>query len=937
MTDHDPLNSQSLGFVEGLYENFLQNRDSVSKDWQSYFDKLTPGRANRIGPSFKSASIFNPPSDGREPGRRDTGGTDRAQIDALQERVDMLIRNYRVRGHIIAQVDPLGRPRPPAPELDYKYFSLTEADLDRPFSSEQLSGPDTTTLRDIIGRLRNTYCRTIGAQFYHIDDLVVRTWLQERMEATENRVKLSRREQLRILTRLTDATIFEDFIQKKFIGAKSFSLEGAESLIPLLDMAIEKAGEQGVREIVLGMAHRGRLNVLANIMGKNARQIFREFEDKDTSLHRAGGGDVKYHLGHSTDWVTMAGPKIHLSLCFNPSHLEYVNPVVLGRMRAKQDRVGDTDRLKGLAILIHGDAAFAGEGICQETLNLSELHGYTVGGAIHIVVNNQIGFTTDPGEGRSSIYATDIAKMLQTPIFHVNGEDPEAVAQVVRLSMDFRREFQRDVVIDMYCYRRRGHNESDEPSFTQPLLYKAIEARKTVREGYLEHLLALGGVTRDEADRIAVARREHLEHELTVARAKSGTLMIAHEGIWGGYRGGLDKDVPEVPTSVEKDVLVKLLEAQTKLPPAFHASPKIAKILDQRNQAAHGKRPIDWAMGEALALASLATQGFRVRLSGQDVARGTFSHRHAVLYDFENGETHCALQHLDPKQAPVEIINSPLSESGVLGFEYGYSLDWPDGLVIWEAQFGDFWNVAQPIVDQFITSAEEKWQRLSGLVMFLPHGLEGQGPEHSSARLERFLMNAAKDNIQVIYPTTPAQIFHALRRQVLRKWRKPLVVMTPKSLLRHPQAVSTLDDLANGSFQRVIPDAAGAARQRAGGAPAPRVLMCSGKIYYELFAEREERKRADVDIVRVEQLYPLPQEQLKALLSTYAPDTSVVWVQEEPENMGAWRFLRVMFGEKMFGAYPLTGVSRAASASPATGSMTVHKREQKEVMEKAFS
>ena len=934
MTENDALNSGSLAFAEGLYENFLQNRNSVPSDWQNYFDKLTPGRAKRVGPSFEASSIFNPPSDGAGNSKASGQGAvaDHPHLEALQERVDMLIRNFRVRGHIVAQIDPLGRPRPQPPELDYKYFSMTESDLDRPFSCETLSGPDKTTLRKILERLRNTYCRSIGIQFYHIDDLVVRMWLQERMESAENHFKLSRREQLRILTRLTDAVIFEEFIQKKFIGAKSFSLEGAESLIPLLDMAIEKAGEQGVNQIVMGMAHRGRLNVLANIMGKNPRQIFREFEDKDPSLHPGGGGDVKYHLGHSCDWISTSGQKIHISLCFNPSHLEYVNTVVLGRLRAKQDYVGDHDRLKGLAILIHGDAAFAGEGICQETLNLSELQGYSVGGAIHIVVNNQIGFTTDPAEGRSSTYATDIAKMLQTPIFHVNGEDPEAVAQVVRLSMEFRRTFQRDVVIDMYCYRRRGHNESDEPSFTQPLLYKAIEARKSVREGYLVHLLALGGITREEADKIAVVRREQLEHELSVARSKSNTMMIANGGVWDKYKGGPEKDVPDVATGFEKALLSKLLEAQTKLPANFHPSPKIVKILELRNQAAIGKKPLDWAMGEALAYATLAVEGHRVRLSGQDVGRGTFSHRHAVLHDIENGTTHIPLQHLDAKQAPFEICNSPLSESGVLGFEYGYSLEWPDGLVIWEAQFGDFWNVAQPIVDQFIVSAEEKWQRLSGLVMFLPHGFEGQGPEHSSARLERFLALAAKENIQVINPTTPAQIFHALRRQVLRKWRKPLVVMTPKSLLRHPQAVSTLDELANGGFQRIIPDASSKKDK-----PVTRVLMCSGKIYYELLAERDDKKRSDVDIVRLEQLYPLPLEQLKTVLGNYAGTTPVTWVQEEPENMGAWRFLRIMLGEKLFGTHPFQCVSRVASASPATGSSAVHKREQREVIDKAFA
>ena len=935
MIEIDALNSGSLAFVEGLYENFLQNRDSVPSDWQNYFDKLTPGRSKRVGPSFTPSSIFNPPGGGGNGASKANGsgaGADQYHLEALQERVDMLIRNYRVRGHIIAQIDPLGRPRPQPPELDYKFFSMTESDLDRPFSCETLSGPDKTTLRKIIERLRNTYCRSIGIQFYHIDDLVVRTWLQERMESAENHFKLSRREQLRILTKLTDASIFEEFIQKKFIGAKSFSLEGAESLIPLLDMTIERAGEQGVKQIVIGMAHRGRLNVLANIMGKNARQIFREFEDKDPSLHPGGGGDVKYHLGHSCDWVTATGKKIHISLCFNPSHLEYVNTVALGRVRAKQDRVGDTDRERGLTILIHGDAAFAGEGICQETLNLSELEGYSVGGAIHIVVNNQIGFTTDPAEARSSTYATDIAKMLQTPIFHVNGEDPEAVAQVVRLSKDFRKTFQRDVVIDMYCYRRRGHNESDEPSFTQPLLYKAIEARKSVREGYLEHLLALGEITREEADKIAINRREHLESELSVARTKSNTMIASTASVWNGFAGGPEKDVPEVKTGLDKAVLQKLLDMQTKLPASFHPSPKIVKILEVRSQGAAGKKPLDWAMGEALAYASIVAEGRRIRLSGQDVGRGTFSHRHAVLHDIENGSKYCPLQHIDAKQGPFEICNSPLSESGVLGFEYGYSLEWPDALVIWEAQFGDFWNVAQPIVDQFIASAEEKWQRLSGLVMFLPHGFEGQGPEHSSGRLERFLALSAKENIQVINPTTPAQIFHALRRQVLRKWRKPLVVMTPKSLLRHPQAVSTLDELANGSFQRIIAD--GAQKKDK---PVTRVLLCSGKIYYELLAEREEKKRTDIDIVRMEQLYPLPSDPLKTVLSNYAPTTPVLWVQEEPENMGAWRFLRILLGEKLFGTHPFNCVSRIASASPATGSAAVHKREQREVIDKAFA
>src|SRR5438034_10793977 len=783
-------NSVSLAFVEALYVDYLRDPESVSPDWRQYFQSLSEGngfsKGQSLTPAFRPWSIFNNPP---------PGGNGRAVEDAtgaiLQERVDQLIRNYRVRGHMAAQLDPLRIPRATPPELDLEFYGFTEQDLDRRFSCEAMCGGDTLPLSEILNRLRNTYCRSIGVQFMHIDDSFVRHWLQERMESTGNRLNLSRDEQIRILTRLTDAVIFEEFIRKKFIGAKSFSLEGAESLIPLLDLAIERAGDHGIDEIVLAMAHRGRLNVLANIMAKSPRQIFREFADLDPDLYVGGRGDVKYHLGYSSDWDTAGGRKIHLSLCFNPSHLEFVNAVALGRLRAKQDRAGDVDRKRGMVILIHGDAAFAGEGIIQETLNLSQLDAYTVGGTLHIIINNQIGFTTSAAETKSSVYATDVAKMLQIPIFHVNGEDPEAVAQVVRLAMDFRRAFKRDVVVDMWCYRRLGHNEGDEPFFTQPIMYRAIKERKPVREGYLEHLLRLNGVTREEADEISVRRYENLERELS--QATSDSYKVPSEiprGIWSGYAGGADKDIEEVDTSVDRDRLVELLEMQTTVPEDFHPHPKIEAGMRQRRQMARGERPLDWAAGEALAFATLATEGARVRLSGQDSERGTFSHRHAVLHDVENGRTHMPYQNLAPDQASVEIYNSPLSETGVLGFEYGYSLDTPDGLVAWEAQFGDFWNAAQPIVDQFIAAAEDKWQRLSGIVLLLPHGFEGMGPEHSSARLERFLMLAAGDNIQVVYPSTPAQYFHCLRRQVLRPWRKPLVVMTPNSLLPHPEVVS---------------------------------------------------------------------------------------------------------------------------------------------------
>jgi 2-oxoglutarate dehydrogenase E1 component len=750
------------------------------------------------------------------------------------------------------------------------------------------------------------------------------------MEPTQNRLHLSRDEQVRIFTRLTDAVSFEEFIRKKFVGAKSFSLEGSESLIPLLDLAIEQAANQGLAEIVLGMAHRGRLNVLANIMGKHPSQIFREFADVDPDLF-IGGGDVKYHLGHSTDWQTASGKPIHLSLCFNPSHLEYVNPVALGRVRAKQDRAGDETRARGMALLIHGDAAFAAQGIVQETLNLSQLPAFTVGGTLHVVVNNQLGFTTSAAEGRSTTYATDVAKLLQTPIFHVNGEDPEAVAQVVKLSMEFRQRFKRDVVIDMYGYRRLGHNEGDEPGFTQPLLYGAIQKRKPVREGYLEHLLTLGGLTVEEAGQIAVERQQLLEQELSKAQdAQYQRPSEARRREWANYLGGPEpREEPQ--TGVEKRRLTEWLLAQTRLPEDFHLHPKLKKLLEARKQMASGQQPLDWSAAEALALASVAAEGWRVRLSGQDTARGTFSQRHGVLHDYKDGHIYAPLQHVSAEQAPVEILNSPLSEAGVLGFEYGYSLDYPDGLILWEAQYGDFCNAAQVIVDQFITSAEDKWRRLSGLVLLLPHGFEGQGPEHSSARLERFLALAAENNIQVVYPTTPAQYYNCLRRQVVRRWRKPLVVMTPKVLLRHPKAVSSLEECAQGRFCRILPDALTRPPQ-----DARRVILCSGKIYYELQKQREESRREQVAILRLEQLYPLDQEGLRSELSAYRPGTPVIWVQEEPENMGAWRYLRVQFGEKLFCNYPFSGIYRPASASPATGSASSHKKEQAQIIDGAL-
>ncbi|HVM50329.1 MAG TPA: 2-oxoglutarate dehydrogenase E1 component [Candidatus Acidoferrum sp.] len=949
----------SLEYLEGLYARYLHDHQSVPAAWRERFADLHNGDSEpaHAGPSFRARSLFNPAPT----------PTPRAPIPELdpvqgsvRDRLNQLIRNYRVRGHMIAHLDPLGAPRPTPPELELAYYGFRESDLDLLTVCSTLPYDEPLTIREIVQRLRNTYCRSIGVQFMHLDDHAARAWLQHRMESTQNHLALSRAEQLRILAHLTDAVIFEEFLRKKFLGAKTFSLEGSETLVPLLDLAIEGAARQGVRDIVIGMAHRGRLNVLANIIGKPRRDIFREFADAEPGLW-TGRGDVRYHLGASGTWTTTEGVRVQLALCFNPSHLEFINPVAVGRVRARQDRQGDTERRQVLGVLIHGDAAFPAEGIVQETLNLSQLPAYTTGGTLHVVVNNQIGFTTSPSEARSTVYATDIARMLQSPVFHVNGEDPEAVAQVVRLALDFRREFGTDVFIDMYGYRRWGHNETDEPSFTQPLLYRAIHQRRSIRECYLEHLRELKGITTEEAEDIARLRRERLEQQLSEVRQETGA--TAGQASRPAPATSAAPSPPTEPdTRVDLAQLRSLLLQLARLPRRFHLHPKLERGLEARRKMAEQEHPLDWSSAEALALASLAVQGTRIRLSGQDTGRGTFSQRHAVLYDQEEGYPYVPLQHLAARQAPVEIINSPLSEAGALGFEYGYSLDSPDCLVLWEAQFGDFVNAAEVCVDQFIASAEDKWQQLSGLVLLLPHGFEGMGPEHSSARLERFLQLAAEDNIRVVQPTTPAQYFHCLRRQALSQKRKPLIVLTPKSLLRHPQAISPLADCAEGALQTVLRDSLAEA-------PVSRVLLCTGKVYYELAAHREEHHRADVAIIRLEQLYPLSVESLEAALPECRPGALAFWVQEEPENMGAWHFVHDRLGDRLRppdisnkgeparapspalagtlspsegerdgvrGALPLRPVCRPESASPATGSAGAHKLEQEQLIERAF-
>lgn len=919
------MNVFSRAYIDSLFDDFLQDPRSLPPEWRTYFENFDPETSE-----IDFASL--PVTSEAQVSSSDHNNKTSRSVAQLQDRVDQLIRGYRVRGHLEAHIDPLGRPRETNNELNLESYGLLPSDFSKKFSARTVDGRNFRSLEEIVDLMRQTYCRSIGVQFMHIDDHHVRNWLQTRMEGSRNRMHLHRKTQLRILTKLTDAVIFEEFMRKKFLGAKTFSLEGAETLIPLLDLALEKAGDHGVKQVVLGMAHRGRLNVLANIMSKRSQNIFWGFDDPDPEMNR-GGGDVLYHLGHSNDWTTSKGKKVHITLCFNPSHLEFVNPVALGRCRSKQDRDGDVNQSETMTVLIHGDAAFAGEGVVQETLNMSRLEGYKVGGTLHVIVNNQVGFTTDTHDSRSTTYASDVAKMLQIPIFHVNGEDPEAVAQVVNLSMEFRHEFHRDVVIDMYCYRRLGHNESDEPRFTQPLMYKSIDSRPTIRDSYLKRLLKMHGVTQEEADQIAEQRAAKLQEEfesIKVAGYTPDTRTL--EGLWSGYYGGDERSDDEVDTGVAESLITDVIRNATKVPDEFNLHRKLKRVLESRVDSADGKRPIDWATAELAAFGTLATEGHPVRLSGQDCGRGTFSQRHAVLHDTETGKSYTPLSHLTADQAPVNIINSPLSEAGVLGFDYGYSLDAPDSLIIWEAQFGDFFNAAQVIVDQFICSAEDKWKRLSGLTMFLPHGFEGAGPEHCSARLERFLTSTAEHNIQVTLPTTAAQHFHLLRRQVKRGWRKPLVVFTPKSLLREPFVMSPISDFISGRFQRVLPD-----EDVRGNASPQRVLLSAGKIGVELLKARGQTERNDFAVIRVEQLYPLPHKEIEACLSQYASGTPIYWVQEEPRNMGGWYFMKVKWDE--FGLedkWPLRVICRPESASPSTGSKKSHKIEQEEIMNEAM-
>jgi len=857
------------------------------------------------------------------------------QLADKYARVLRLIHFYRARGHRVANSDPLGGHATYFPELDPAHYGFVHEDLERPVIAGDLPGGSVQTLRQILERLRRTYCGSIGAEYTHVQDPGRKAWLREIMEESQNEPRFEDAERQRILQKLTEAEEFERFLHTKFLGQKRFSLEGAETVIPMLDEVVESAPRHGVREIVLGMSHRGRLNVLANTLGKSYEAIFSEFEDNPLRDSPFGSGDVKYHKGFSTDRRVRTGERVHLTLTSNPSHLEAVGPVVAGRTKAKQVRAGDTEGETIIPVTLHGDAAFAGQGIVAETLNLSQLPGYCTGGTLHIIINNQIGFTTTPAEARSTLYCSDVAKMIQAPIFHVNGDDPEAAVHAVRLALAYRQRFGDDVVIDLICYRRHGHNEGDEPAFTQPRLYAKIREKETVRRLYQKRLVEGGKLSPAEVERIESELDLELADALKVVKSKPPGPDEPYEphGPWTGYARTRPDEDPVTAVPVER--LAQIADGLGRLPSYFRPHPKLEPLLERRRKSVAENQRLDWAMGEALAFGSLLLEGSPVRLSGQDSSRGTFSHRHAVLVDQDSGEEYAPLDHLSETQARFDVYDSLLSEAAVLGFEYGYSLADPSTLTLWEAQFGDFVNGAQVIIDQFITSAHVKWQRMSGLVMLLPHGYEGQGPEHSSARMERFLQTCAEDCLQVVNCTTPAQFFHLMRRQMRRTYRAPLVIFTPKSLLRLPAATSSVMDFSEGRFQRVIDD------ELASQAPGnvKRLLFCTGKVYYDLVKERERMlgdRAEEVAIVRIEELYPCPIDEVSELLAQYANAKAVHWVQEEPANMGAWTHVRDPFDALIADRVPLHYSGRKPAASPATGSMRIHRAEQAALLSDAL-
>ena len=956
-SEDDFLSGANAIFLAEMHQRWRQNPNRVTSDWANFFARLDGMNTDaNIGSDKPDLGWGRPPSQ-----------VIGAEVDAIQQnlaqnlaqgqtsaatsssfsnadirsatldsiRAIMLIRAYRIRGHLMASLDPLGLGEAVYhPELDYTTYGFTEADLDRPIFINYVLGLEVATLREILSIVRDTYCSTIGVEFMHIQDPDQKAWIQERIEGIRNHTDFTKRGKTTIYERLVSAENFEQYLHKKYVGTKRFGLDGGEAMIPALEQILKRGSQLGLDEVVVGMSHRGRLNVLHNVLSKPFRAIISEFLGNPANPEEAGGsGDVKYHMGNSAD-REFDGKEVHLTLNANPSHLEVVNPVAIGRSRAKQNQRKDEDRTAVLPLLIHGDAAFSGQGIVAETFAFSALRGYRTGGSMHVIVNNQIGFTTDPAFSRSSPYPTDVAKMVMSPIFHVNCDDVESVVHVCRIATEFRQQFKTDVVIDLICYRRFGHNEGDEPSFTQPMMYSKIKSHPSVRQIYADKLIAEGTLTPEEAQAIIDENLRYLDAEFEAGTSYRPNKADWLEGKWSGFRAAHGES-RRGQTSVTEEQIQVVAKAMTTVPEGLNIHSKLQRVIDGRKKALDTGQGLDWATAEQLAFGTLLLEGQSVRLSGQDSCRGTFSQRHAVFVDQNTGERHTPLNHLGVEQELFEVIDSPLSEASVLAFEYGFSQAEPNALVMWEAQFGDFANGAQVIVDQFISSGEAKWLRMSGLVMLLPHGHEGQGPEHSSARLERYLQLCAEDNMQVVNCTTPANYFHVLRRQLKRDFRKPLIIMTPKSLLRHKQCVSSLDDLTGSStFHRVIEEHDPKIAKK-----ADRIVICSGKVYYDLLAARDEAGIDNISIIRLEQIYPFPHRTLQRVLSE-RPDAEIVWCQEEPRNMGSWDFvdhrieavMRDVGGKHQRPIY----AGRPEAASPATGSMSRHLKEQNKLISEAL-
>ena len=920
------ISAGHAAYLESLYEIFINNPEDLSKEWFDFFTNL-PSHPKSNGEishleiikDFKNISRNNITSE--------------VSVDERQGKVIRLIQSYRNRGHLKAKLDPLGMmERRFVEDLDIEFHGLSDEDLDQVFYTDTLdTGSDKSTLREIINRLEEIYCGNIGIECNHIMESEERRWFQRKFESKLQEYSFDDEEKLNIFERLNSAEGLAKYLSAKYPGMKRFGIDGAESLVPLVESIIQNCGSMGANQICFGMAHRGRLNLLVNVLGKLPSDLFAAF-DEDSTLEGASTGDVKYHLGFSSNFDTKGG-EVHVSLFNNPSHLEIVDPVVIGSVRARQDRIKDKDRSKVIPVLLHGDASFSGQGVVMESLQMSQTRGFYVGGTIHVIVNNQIGFTTsNVNDSRSTDYSSDVAKMIQAPVIHVNGDDPEMVVNATKIACKYRNKFKKDIVIDLFCYRRRGHNEADDPSATQPLMYKKISEHPSVLKQYEENLISKGILSKEKAKDIKVSYRKSLEGGKSVAK---NLAKKPNDSLWFDWQPFMDiKWWPKVDTTFDKKEFIKLGKDICKVPKSFNLGNQARKIFEDRLSMTDEKTPINWGYAESMAYATLLKEGYPIRISGQDVRRGTFSHRHACVFDSRSGMGFIPLSEIaEQSDTRFDIYDSLLSEEAVLGFEYGYSATWPSGLTIWEAQFGDFANGAQVVIDQFIVSAQHKWERLSGLVMLLPHGYEGQGPEHSSARIERFLQLCASENIQVCVPSTPKQIFHLLRRQAIRKMRTPLVVISPKSLLRNPDAISNLNELVDGNFSCVIDDNLKNKKN------VKRLIMCSGKVFYDLMKKRNNKKIRNTAIIRIEQLYPFPYDDLEEILTKYENVKEYIWCQEEPLNQGAWfshrhRIQRVL--DRFSKGYEVSLISRPAAAAPAVGLMKLHLQQQQDLINKAI-